>query len=226
MNFCFSNVSYRLCSRSLYRSSVNLCQQKRLLCLTHIDKSNKPTMVNVSNKDITLRIAHARCFVELPQNVVDSLTSITTITTSSQPQEKQQPNENQYKSELISKKGPVLTTSIIAGVMAAKKTSDLIPFCHPISIDDCQVKIEFDEERKNTLRIDCIVQTRSSTGVEMEAFVGASNTALCIYDMCKAVSHDIKITDLQLISKTGGKRNFHRFGSESERSNESSPQSS
>ena len=167
--------------------------QSRSFCLTHIDKLNKPTMVNITTKDITLRVAHARCYVELPQNVVDSLTVVT--------------SQNQ---ELISKKGPVLTTSIIAGVMGAKKTADLIPFCHPISIDDCQIKIDFDEKKKNTLRIDCIVQTRSNTGVEMEAFVGASHAALCIYDMCKAASHDIKITDLQLISKTGGKRNFFR----------------
>jgi cyclic pyranopterin monophosphate synthase len=147
-------------------------------------------MVNISPKLSSLRQAHARCFVELPENVMLSL--------------------NKVNHEMNTKKGPVLATAIIGGVMAAKKTSDLIPFCHQISLDNCEIKIEFDCQRVNTLRIDCYVECYGKTGVEMEAFVGASNAALCIYDMCKAASHDIKITDLQLISKTGGKRDFVR----------------
>jgi cyclic pyranopterin monophosphate synthase len=165
--------------------------QIRRFCLSHVNPAtNTPTMVNVGNKEVTLRIAHARCFVEFPQNVMKTLMK--------------------QNNEMVSKKGPVFTTAIIGGVMAAKKTSDLIPFCHLIALDDCEIKIDFDEEKVNTIRIDCIVKTSSKTGVEMEAFIGASNAALCVYDMCKAVSHDIKITDLQLISKTGGKRNFSR----------------
>jgi cyclic pyranopterin monophosphate synthase len=147
-------------------------------------------MVNITTKQPSLRQAHARCFVELPDNVMISL--------------------NKINHEMNSKKGPVIATAIIGGVMAAKKTSDLIPFCHPIALDDCEIKIEFDPQKINTLRIDCHVRCYGKTGVEMEAFVGASNAALCIYDMCKAASHDIKITDLQLISKTGGKRDFLR----------------
>lgn len=163
----------------------------RRLCLTHVNPvTNTPTMVNITHKENTLRIAHARCYVEFPKNVLISL--------------------NKVNNEMVSKKGPVFTTAIIGGVMASKKTSDLIPFCHPISIDDCQIKIDFVPSSENKIQIDCIVKTSSKTGVEMEAFVGASNAALCVYDMCKAVSHDIKITDLQLISKTGGKRDFYR----------------
>lgn len=92
--------------------------------------------------------------------------------------------------------------------MAAKKTSDLIPFCHPIPLDGCDISVVFDEVRVNSLRIDCIVSTQSKTGVEMEAFVGATNSALCVYDMCKAISHDIRITDIQLVKKTGGKSDY------------------
>jgi cyclic pyranopterin monophosphate synthase len=168
--------------------------QIRRFCLSHVNKvTNTPTMVNVGNKEMTLRIAHARCYVEFPENVMNSLTK--------------------QNNEMVSKKGPVFTTAIIGGVMAAKKTSDLIPFCHPIALDDCEIKIDFDETKVNTIRIDCTVRTWNKTGVEMEAFVGASNAALCVYDMCKAASHDIKITDLQLISKTGGKRDFFRNSS-------------
>lgn len=158
---------------------------------THVNTtSNKPQMVDVSAKAVTSRIAHARCYVDLPPSVIAKLQS--------DPDSK----------ELFTKKGPILTTSIIGGVMAAKKTSELIPFCHPIPLDGCDVTVVFDEERKNSLRIDCIVSTQSKTGVEMEAFVGATNSALCVYDMCKAVSHDIRITDIHLVKKTGGKKDY------------------
>mmetsp|Transcript_22594 Transcript_22594/g.33037 ORF Transcript_22594/g.33037 Transcript_22594/m.33037 type:complete len:180 (+) Transcript_22594:52-591(+) len=162
----------------------------RHMCLTHVDASNNPTMVDVSGKLVTSRRAHARCFVELPDTVLQEF----------------QCDVNR----LVSKKGPVISTAIIAGVTAAKKTSDLIPFCHHVAMDSCKIKIDFDCERKNTLRIDCIAVTEAKTGVEMEAFVGATNAALCVYDMCKAVSHDIRITDVHLVSKTGGKRDYIR----------------
>jgi cyclic pyranopterin monophosphate synthase len=147
-------------------------------------------MVNVGLKNTTVRAARARCFVELPDIVFEKL------------QEK--------NFAMISKKGPVISTSIIAGVMAAKKTSDLIPFCHQVPLDGCDISIEFDTCRHQSLRIECIVSTTSKTGVEMEALVGVSNAALCVYDMCKGLSHDIKITDTCLVSKSGGKRDFER----------------
>lgn len=162
----------------------------RYFCITHVDSNNNPTMVNVASKNSSERIAQARCFVELPDIVFQKL------------QEK--------NSAMISKKGPVLATSIIAGVMAAKKTSELIPFCHQVQLDGCDISIEFDDIRHQSLKIECTVTTNSKTGVEMEALVGVSNAALCVYDMCKGFSHDIKITDICLIKKSGGKRDFKR----------------
>ena len=145
-------------------------------------------MVSVAGKAATMRLARARCFVELPDIVYNKLQDTT----------------------MISKKGPVIATSIIAGVMAAKKTAELIPFCHQVPLDGCDITIEFDKKRHQTLRVECSVSTQSKTGVEMEALVGVNNAALCIYDMCKGLSHDIRITDTILISKSGGKRNFER----------------
>jgi cyclic pyranopterin phosphate synthase len=112
------------------------------------------------------------------------------------------------RNEIKGPKGPVFATAIIAGVMGAKQTSNLIPFCHPLPLDHCEVKIGVDKALKNTIRIDCIVKTSHKTGVEMEALVGATLAALCVYDMLKAVSHDIVITDTKLIRKSGGKSDF------------------
>ena len=99
-------------------------------------------------------------------------------------------------------------TAIISGVMAAKRTHDLIPFCHPLPIDKC--KIEIDAARSGEVVIRCEVSVHHRTGVEMEALTGASVAALTIYDMCKALSHDIEITSVRLVEKTGGKRDFKR----------------
>lgn len=92
--------------------------------------------------------------------------------------------------------------------MAAKRTSNIIPFCHPLPLDSCDIKVHFEDELQDKVTIDCFVETSSKTGVEMEALVGASTSALTIYDMCKALSHDIIISDLRLISKSGGKHDF------------------
>jgi cyclic pyranopterin phosphate synthase len=117
------------------------------------------------------------------------------------------------KKEIIGKKGPIISTAIVAGVMAAKKTSELIPFCHPIPIEKCDITIELKkpEHDKNVnhryfFEINCIVKTTGKTGVEMEALTGANCAALCIYDMLKAVSHEMVIADVRLLSKSGGKR--------------------
>lgn len=120
--------------------------------------------------------------------------------------------------EVIGTKGPVFATAIIAGVMAAKKTADLIPFCHPVALEDCKISIThniFSEachvaDARSTLTIDCTVKTTHKTGVEMEAMIGATNAAMCIYDMLKAVSHDIIISEVKLMSKSGGKSTFQR----------------
>jgi cyclic pyranopterin phosphate synthase len=107
--------------------------------------------------------------------------------------------------EIHSKKGPVFATAIIAGVMAAKKTHELIPFCHPLGLEKCDVTIDVDA---SDLTILCRCKVHHKTGVEMEALTGASVAALTIYDMCKALSHDIVIGETRLIAKTGGKQDF------------------
>lgn len=153
--------------------------------ITHINKDNKPQMVDVSNKKITARLARAQSSVIFPLEIVDRFVN----------------------GDIATAKGPVFATAIIAGVMAAKKTHELIPFCHPIGLDDCEININLDEAGSAIISCTCKVAHR--TGVEMEAMVGASVAALTIYDMCKALSHNIIIQETRLISKTGGKADFH-----------------
>ena len=153
--------------------------------LSHVDSANRPTMVDVSNKSVSEREAHARSVVILPQEVLSQLSD----------------------DEISTKKGPVFATAIIAGVMAAKKTHELIPFCHPLGLDSCKVAIAVDGD---TAVIDCHCKVTHKTGVEMEALTGASIAALTIYDMLKALSHDIVISETKLMAKSGGKRDFER----------------
>ncbi|MDH3532974.1 MAG: cyclic pyranopterin monophosphate synthase MoaC [Gammaproteobacteria bacterium] len=155
--------------------------------LSHIDARNRPTMVDVGDKVATNREAHARTIVNLPQAVVAALDG----------------------DEIESKKGPVFATAIIAGVMAAKKTHELIPFCHPLGLENCKISIETDGGRAI---IDCICRVHHKTGVEMEALTGATVAALTIYDMCKAMSHDIVIGETRLMAKTGGKQDYRNDG--------------
>ena len=153
--------------------------------LSHIDNENRPTMVDVSNKSETNRVAHARSEVVLPSEVLGQVSG----------------------DEITTKKGPVFTTAIIAGVMAAKKTHELIPFCHPLGLDSCKISVEIIGDRAI---VDCRCKVNHKTGVEMEALTGASVAALTIYDMLKALSHDIVITETRLMAKSGGKRDYER----------------
>jgi len=153
--------------------------------LTHVDKANRPTMVDVGDKAVTTRTASARARVVFPADAVV-----------------------QTGDALRTKKGPVFDTAIIAGVMAAKRTHDLIPFCHPLPLEDC--KIEIACGAPNEVVIECSVRATHKTGVEMEALTGASVAALTIYDMCKALTHGIEIRDVALLSKTGGKRDYQK----------------
>jgi cyclic pyranopterin phosphate synthase len=105
---------------------------------------------------------------------------------------------------LRSAKGPVIDTAIIAGTMAVKRTHELIPFCHPLPIENCRIEIEFASDTE--LMIRCTVAITHKTGVEMEALTGASVAALTVYDMCKTLSHEIVIDALHLVEKSGGKR--------------------
>ncbi len=153
--------------------------------LTHVDSANRPKMVDVGSKAVTTRTAVARAVVVFPPGAVERAAG-----------------------QLTTKKGPVIDTAIVAGVMAAKRTHELIPFCHPIPLDDCQIKIEWAGERE--LVIDCAVRATHKTGVEMEALTGASVAALTVYDMCKALTHGIEIREVALVEKTGGKRDYRR----------------
>ncbi len=153
--------------------------------LSHVDERNRPTMVDVSDKTATEREAHARSLISLPATVIAELAG----------------------DEINTKKGPVFATAIIAGVMAAKKTHELIPFCHPLGLENCKITIEVAGQQAI---VDCYCKVHHKTGVEMEALTGATIAALTVYDMCKAMSHDIVIGDTRLMSKTGGKRNFTR----------------
>jgi cyclic pyranopterin phosphate synthase len=153
--------------------------------LTHVDAANRPTMVDVGDKTVTTRTAVARAVVVFPADAVLRSGDV-----------------------LRTKKGPVFDTAIIAGVMAAKKTHDLIPFCHPLPLEDCKIAIEWGEG--NEAVIECSVRATHKTGVEMEALTGATVAALTIYDMCKALTHGIAIREVTLLEKTGGKRDFGR----------------
>lgn len=151
---------------------------------THIDATGNPQMVDVSEKKVTLRTAKARAIVNVGPEILSQLKN----------------------NELVTKKGPVFQTAIIAGVMGAKKTSELIPFCHPLGLEDCQIKIHVDQGK---IVIDSTATVTGKTGVEMEALTAASIAALTVYDMCKALSHTITIEQVQLIAKTGGKKDFN-----------------
>ena len=153
--------------------------------LSHIDKAGNASMVDVSNKQTTVRIAVASGKVVFPSHVFETLAS----------------------KDFLSHKGSIVQTAVIAGIQAVKKTSELIPLCHQINLSKIQIDITPVE---NALQITCKVKCNEQTGVEMEALTGVSVSALTIYDMCKALSHDIRISEIQLEHKTGGKNDFNR----------------
>ena len=153
--------------------------------LTHVDKQGNPAMVDVSEKQVSVRTAKAESKVRLGQEIIDLLQG----------------------EEIYTKKGPVFQTAIIAGTQGAKKTSDLVPFCHPVGLDDCKIDIKIDGI---DAIITCSAKVTAKTGIEMEAITGASIAAITIYDMCKAMSHEIEIINTRLLEKTGGKKDFFR----------------
>lgn len=151
--------------------------------LSHFDSSGNVIMVDVGNKPLTARTATASCKVMLSAETLAVLRS--------------QANP----------KGDPLEIARIAGIMAAKKTPELIPLCHQINLSKVDVTAEVKEYG---VYLEATAKTTSQTGVEMEALTAVSVAALTVYDMCKAVQKDIKITDIQLESKTGGKADYHR----------------
>lgn len=146
-------------------------------------------MVDVGDKSVTERKAVACAEVLLPPEVAARLEG----------------------NDIQMAKGPVFHTASLAGIMAAKRTSDLIPLCHPLFLDNCKVHLSVASRCADgaaVVRVECQVRTHGRTGVEMEALTGASVAALTVYDMCKALSHSIVIRDLRLVSKTGGKSDY------------------
>lgn len=155
--------------------------------LTHLSEDGASVnMVGVGHKTVTKRVARAETRMMLPPEVLQAFEGSKT------------------EEELVGPKGPIFATAKIAGIMAAKKTSDLIPLCHPLPLDKVQIDIQL--SNKNEVLVSCECWVTHKTGVEMEALTGASVAALTIYDMLKALSHNIRIEQTVLVSKSGGKR--------------------
>ena len=148
---------------------------------THINKDNKPKMVDVSAKKTTKRTAIAKATLFLGKEILSQFTN----------------------DELITKKGPVFQTAIIAGIQGVKKTSELIPMCHPLLINGVDIDIKIVDSE--TIDVFCKVTIEGKTGVEMEALTGVNISCLTIYDMCKSISQEIVIKQVRLLEKTGGK---------------------
>ncbi|PCI02357.1 MAG: cyclic pyranopterin monophosphate synthase MoaC [Flavobacteriaceae bacterium] len=152
---------------------------------THIGEKNQPKMVNVGDKKITKRSATAVATMFLGTEIISNFEG----------------------DELVTKKGPVFQTAIIAGIQAVKKTSELIPMCHPLLING--VDITIDIINLTHIKILCSVHIEGKTGVEMEALTGVNITALTIYDMCKAISQEMVIEEVKLLKKSGGKSDIN-----------------
>ncbi len=153
--------------------------------LSHIDEAGKASMVDVSSKKATVRTAIASGQVVFPSDVFETLAA----------------------EDFLGHKGSIIQTAVIAGIQAVKKTAELIPLCHQLNLSKIQIDIS---PVDHALQIVCKVKCNEQTGVEMEALTGVSVSALTIYDMCKALSHDISISKIQLEQKTGGKNDFNR----------------
>jgi len=151
---------------------------------SHLNENNNPKMVNVSDKKITKRRAIAKATMFLGEEIITHF----------------------QNDELITKKGPVFQTAIIAGIQGVKKTSEIIPMCHPLLINGVDINIHVINSEH--IEVLCEVIIEGKTGVEMEALTGVNITCLTIYDMCKSISQDIVIKEVKLLEKTGGKSNI------------------
>ena len=148
---------------------------------SHLNENNNPKMVNVSDKKITKRTAIAKATMFMGEEIISYFNN----------------------DELITKKGPVFQTAIIAGIQGVKKTSEIIPMCHPLLINGVDININVINSEH--IEVLCEVIIEGKTGVEMEALTGVNITCLTIYDMCKSISQDIIIKEVKLLEKTGGK---------------------
>ena len=154
------------------------------MSFSHLNPEGNPKMVNVSDKKITKRTAIARGSMFLGREVISHFSN----------------------DELMTKKGPVFQTAIIAGIQGVKKTSELIPMCHPLLIKGVDIDISIVDEE--SIQVECKVIIEGKTGVEMEALTGVNIACLTIYDMCKSISQEMVIKEVKLIEKTGGKSDF------------------
>jgi cyclic pyranopterin monophosphate synthase len=170
------------------KSEDELSVESGLHGLSHVDARGQVAMVDVSEKSVSSRTAVAHSHIELGAEFCQRLMG----------------------NELISAKGPVFQTAKLAGILAAKRTDELIPLCHSLPLDNCDVQMEILDSQKGLIRITASAKTISRTGVEMEALMAASIAALTIYDMCKAWGHGITIGNTYLQSKTGGKNDYQR----------------
>jgi len=152
--------------------------------LSHVDEAGRPSMVDVTAKQPTLRVATACARIRFPPEAFAALAA----------------------SGFETAKGPVIATAVVAGTMAAKRTHELIPFCHPLGLERCDVEIA--PAGADTLEVRCTAAVHHRTGVEMEALTGATIAALAVYDMCKSLSHGIVIEETRLLEKSGGKSDF------------------
>lgn len=157
---------------------------------THFDDNGNAVMVDVSGKNVTFRTAVAAGSIRVGAEIMAAV-----------------------KDGNI-KKGDVLGVARVAGIMGVKRTSDLVPMCHPLPIQKCSIDYELNEE-EGIIQAFCTVKTEGKTGVEMEALTGVQVTLLTIYDMCKAIDKHMVMSDIHLIEKTGGKSGTFRFEEES-----------
>ena len=153
---------------------------------THFDDKGNARMVDVSGKEVTHRVAIAEGFIDVSREVMDAITGHAV------------------------KKGDVLTVAQVAGIMGTKKTSELIPMCHPLSLTNAAVTFEIDEA-SCCIKAVCRAVTDGRTGVEMEALTGVTTALLTIYDMCKAIDKRMVLRDIHLVEKSGGKSGEFRF---------------
>ena len=148
--------------------------------LTHFNTEGAAHMVNIGDKAITRRRAVASGMITMKPETLSLI------------------------KEKTNKKGDVLAIARTAGIIASKKTSDLIPLCHPLSLTHINIELDIND-KKNTIYCECCAETECKTGVEMEALTSVQITLLTIYDMCKAVDKEMTITEIKLLEKTGGK---------------------
>ena len=159
----------------------NQSQPRR--ALTHVDDGGSARMVDVSAKDVTVRTAKARGRIRMVLGAFEAI-----------------------RSHAI-KKGDVLSVAKVAGIMAAKRTSELVPLCHPLALDDVKVELQLDRSLPG-VRVEATVRTTGRTGVEMEAIVATTVALVTVYDMAKSVDRTMEIGDISLVSKTGGRSNY------------------